>query len=102
MYVSNAVRPMVDDPPDEPVALVLRTDDDTDTGTVVTAVEAIGGAHERDLGFGDVLVTVPGDAVGAVLDIDGLSAVETGALAEMTDADGAGEDVEMGDGDGSD
>jgi hypothetical protein len=98
VYVSNAVTPMVEDPPDEPVALVLRTDDDTDTDTLVAAVEDIGGEHERDLGFGDVLVTVPGDAVGDVLDIAGLSAVETGALAEMTDADGAGEDVEMDDG----
>jgi hypothetical protein len=96
MYVSNAVEPMVEDPPDEPVALVLRTDDDTDPEAIISAVEGLGGEHERDLGFGDVLVTVPGDAVAEVLGIDGLSAVETGALAEMTDADGAGEDVEMG------
>ncbi|WP_276260664.1 hypothetical protein [Haloglomus litoreum] len=99
MYVSNAVQPMVEDPPNDPVALVLRTDDDTDPDDIVAAVEALGGDHERDLGFGDVLVTVPGDAVADVLDIDGLSAVETGALAEMTDADGAGEDVELGEGD---
>lgn len=97
MYVSNAVEPMVEDPPDEPVSLVLRTDDGTDIEAVVAAVEDLGGARERDLGFGDVLVTVPGDAVGDVLDVDGLSAVETGAVAEMTDADGAGEDVELTD-----
>jgi hypothetical protein len=97
MYVSNAVQPMAQDPPDEPVALVLRTDEDTDSEAVVAAVEALGGAHERDLGFGDVLVTVPGEAVADVLDITGLSAVETGALAEMPDAEGAGEDVEVED-----
>jgi hypothetical protein len=97
MYVSNAVRPMVADPPDDPVALVLRTDDDTDPATAVAAVEALGGEHERDLGFGDVLVSVPGEAVADVLDVAGLSAVETGAVAEMSDAEGAGEDVEFED-----
>jgi hypothetical protein len=98
MYVSNAVRPMVADPPEEPVSLVLRTDEDTDPETVVAVVETLGGHRERDLGFGDVLVTVPGDAVADVLEVTGLTAVETGAVAEMTDANGAGEDVELSDG----
>jgi hypothetical protein len=98
MYVSNAVRPMVADPPEEPVSLVLRTDEDTDPETVVAAVETLGGHRERDLGFGDVLVTVPGDTVADVLEVTGLTAVETGAVAEMTDTNGAGEDVELSDG----
>jgi septum site-determining protein MinD len=42
-----------------------------------------------------VLVTVPGAAVADVLDIEGLSAVETSAVAEQSDAGGAGEDVDV-------
>ena len=94
MYVSNAVKPMVEDPPEEPVSLVLRSEDDVDPEALVDAVEALGGERERDLGFGDVLVTVPGAAVADVLDIGGLSAVETSAVAEQPDAGAAGEDVD--------
>jgi hypothetical protein len=95
MYVSNAVKPMVEDPPEEPVSLVLRSEDDVDPGALVDAVEALGGERERDLGFGDVLVTVPGAAVADVPDIEGLSAVETSAVAEQPDASAAGEDVDL-------
>jgi hypothetical protein len=98
MYVSRAVRPMAEDPPGDPVSLVLRTDEDTDPGTVVAAVAELGGERERDLGFGDVPVTVPGPSIPDLLELDGLRAVETDALTDATDADGAGEDVEAGDG----
>jgi hypothetical protein len=98
MYVSRAVRPMAEDPPEDPVSLVLRTDEETDPETVVAAVAELDGEHERDLGFGDVLVTVPGPAIPDLLELDGLRAVETDALTDATDADGAGEDVEAGDG----
>ena len=95
MYVSNAVKPIVENPPEEPVSLVLRSEDGIDPETLVDAVGALGGERERDLGFGDVLVTVPGAAVADVLDIEGLSAVETSAVAEQSDAGGAGEDVDV-------
>ncbi len=78
MYVSRAVRTIQEDPvPGETVALVLETDDDADPDAVAAAAEDAGATVERCLQFGDLEVSVEQEAVEAVCEIDGLTAVQT-------------------------
>lgn len=94
MYLSRPVRAIRDDPiPGESVTLVMRLADDADPGAVAGAVRELGGDVERELRFGDLAVTVDHETVGAVCDLDGITAVETDNVHEI-DLDGAGEDVE--------
>jgi hypothetical protein len=96
MYVSPAVRTIVDDPLDgEPVTLLVEVDDEYEPGIDVVAdrIEAIGGAVEDRRRFGTLVVSLPQNRVTEVCELDGLAVVETDNAVTI-DSDGAGEDVE--------
>jgi len=97
MYVSRAVESIREDPiEDEPVRLVLETDEGVDLDAIAAAAEDAGATVERELQFDDLEVSVAQERVADVCDIDGLAAVQT-ADAIGTHADEAEEDVDLGD-----
>ena len=96
MYVSPAVRTIVDDPlEDESVTLLVEVDDDYEPGvdSVAKRVETLGGSVEDRCRFGTLVVSISQTAVGELCELDGLAVVETDNAVTI-DPDGAGEDVE--------
>ena len=95
MYVSPAVRSMLDHPVDEAVTLVLGLADEPATGDVAEQVRECGGHVERHLEFQSLAVSIEQDDVAGLCEIDGIDSIETANTLSMT-LDGAGEDVRPG------
>ncbi|QGN07860.1 hypothetical protein Hrd1104_11480 [Halorhabdus sp. CBA1104] len=97
MYVSPAVRSIQRHPIDgETATLLVRLDDAADVETVAEQIRECGGTIEQRLEFDALAITVDHSAVASICELDGLSAVETDDTLTMG-ADGAGEDVRLGD-----
>lgn len=96
MYVSPAVRSMLDHPvADEAVTLVLGLADDGATGDVAEQVSECGGRVNRHLEFQSLAVSIEQDDIAELCEIDGVDSIETANTLSMT-LDGAGEDVRPG------
>lgn len=96
MYLSPAVRSIVDDPIEgESVTLLVEVDDEYDPGvdTVADRIEDLGGTVEDRRRFGTLVVSIPQQLIAALCELDGLAVVETDNAVTI-DSDGAGEDVE--------
>jgi hypothetical protein len=98
-YLSHPVRRMRDDPiADEPVTLVVTatTDDAVALAALSERLEAAGATVTDRLRFGALRVATTEDTVAAIVALDGIESVETGAVTEM--GGDAGEDVGFEDG----
>lgn len=99
MYVSPAVRSIVEDPIDgESVTLLIEVADDYEAEgdpveAVANAIEAAGGVVEDRRRFGTLVVEVAHERVDGICDVEGIAVVETDNAVTI-DPDGAGEDVE--------
>ncbi|MCU4717952.1 hypothetical protein [Halapricum hydrolyticum] len=96
MYVSPAVRSIVDDPLEgESVTLLVEVEDGYEPGVdaVAERIEDLGGSIEDRRRFGTLVVSISQSDVEQLCDLDGLAIVETDNAVTI-DPDGAGEDVE--------
>lgn len=96
MYVSPAVRSIVDDPlEDESITLLVEVADDYEPGveSVAERIDALGGRVEDRRRFGTLVVSISQVDVEGVCELAGLAVVETDNAVTI-DPDGAGEDVE--------
>lgn len=84
-YESHPVRSLRRDPMSgETVRLVLTLADDRAASTVTESVESLGGEVVRELRFERLLVDVEQSTIGEVVDLDGVTAVETDAVLDQT------------------
>ena len=84
-YESHPVRSIRRDPvPGETLRLVLTLADDATAVAVASSVESLGGEAVRELEFDRLVVAVDQSDVERVVDLDGITAVETDAVLDQT------------------
>jgi len=96
MYVSPAVRSLVEDPLEgESITLLVEVADDYEPGVdaVAEQVAELGGRVEDRRRFGTLVVSISQALVESLCELDGIGVVETDNAVAI-DPDGAGEDVE--------
>lgn len=96
-YLSPAVRSVIEDPvPDAAITLRVTLADETrsrEPPDAVSAIRTAGGSIERPLPFDALEVSIPQKRVAALVELEGIAAIETAATVSNTGD--AGEDVRL-------